>query len=79
MLNSDAHNSPRPETPQAVVVKRAGARRAVVMLLDMADVIEDMAPWASAGLDDPNVCDELKDIYRRIVELDAINREDDED
>lgn len=33
----------------------------------LQSIIDDMGPWASAGLDDLKVCPKLKSIFKRIV------------
>ena len=42
-------------------------------LNSLQEVINDLALWASAGLDDRNVCKELKAIFLRVIELDSSN------
>jgi len=42
---------------------------ALVDIMKMRQVIVDLGSWASAALDDPTVCAELKEIFGRVVEL----------
>lgn len=43
---------------------------------NLQSIIHDLAPWCSAGLDDPQVCDELKAIFKRVLEADCESTHD---
>ena len=44
--------------------------------IDSKTVIEEIAPWASAGIADPSVCDELRAVFRRVLDVKEKNDRD---
>lgn len=41
--------------------------------IDSRTVIEELAPWASSGLSDPSVCDELRAVFQRVLDVKGQN------
>jgi hypothetical protein len=44
----------------------------IVEIETLTKVIHDVAPWLSAALEDPKVCDEFREVITLLLELDAL-------
>jgi len=41
---------------------------AVAHPIEHKQLLDKLAPWASAAIDDPNVCSELKELYQNVID-----------
>jgi hypothetical protein len=67
---SDIHLELEREQSQQLILDLEKENNELIQENDkLKQVIIDLAPWASAALDDEQVCQQLKDIFFTVVEL----------